>query len=153
MRTGIRTRRVWALLALGGILACSDSVGVKDGTEVSFSVSPGEVGPGAPFGATLAIKNVSGAPLKLVSGMGCISYLAVDEAPWDAPVKGTSFACLAVITEFLFRAGETLSWSWDLAAETSSGQALAPGDYHLEAVLNVSGLDHPRATFRVTGEG
>ena len=128
-------------------------MGIEAATEVSLSVTSEEVGPGAIFGATLAIKNVSVAPLKLKSGMGCISYLAVDEAPPGDPVTGTDFSCLAVTSTFRFRPGETLSWSWDLAAETTSGQALVPGDYHLNAVLNVPGLEHPWVTFRVTGEG
>jgi len=153
MNIRIRSRRVWPLLALGGLLACSDSVGVKEVTDVSFSVAPEEVRPGTSFGATLTIRNVSNWPLKLVSGMGCISFLAVDGAPLGDPVKGTDFGCLAVVTKFRFQPGETRSWNWELAAETSSGQPLAPGDYHLEAGLNVSGLEHPRATFSVTVEG
>lgn len=144
--------RAWILLLGGLLLACSDSVGIEEVTEVSFSVSAEEVEPGALFGATLAIKNLSLAPIKLESGMGCISYLAVDEAPYGDPVTGTGFSCLAVSSTYRLRPGETLSWSWDLAAELESGQALEPGEYHLNAVLNVIGLHHPSVTFSVAGE-
>jgi hypothetical protein len=140
-------------LALGGFLACSDGVSVSEAIETSLSVTPQTVESGSPFGATLTIRNGSGIPLGLVSGASCISFLSVEEAPWGDPVEGTDFGCLTVITEFRFRPGETRVWSWDLVARTSSGQALAPGEYHLEAVLNVSGLEHPIVGFTVLEQG
>ncbi len=140
---------VRSLLAIGLVLACSDPVGVREGTEVSFTVSPGEVEAGGALVATLRIKNVSGSPLSLMSGYGCISFLNVHEAPFGYPLKGTDFYCLTVFTEFPLRAGETLTWSWDLEARWSSGALLEPGDYHLEAALEVRELDHPIVSFRV----
>jgi len=101
--------------------------------------------------------------MKLVGGYGCISFLSVKEGALQEsedhgesspdPVEGTSFACMAAITEFRFKGRETRTWTWNLAARTTSGQLLDPGEYVLEAVLTVAGLEAPTAVFRVADGG
>ncbi len=143
--------RLGAFLFFPFLFACSNPVGVRNGTRITLTVSPGSVTPSARFTAVLKIENVSGHEITLVSGASCISYLEVLEAPWGDPVEGTGFGCFDVITEFPFQAGETRTWEWDLEARTSSGVPLDPGDYHLLANLAVPELQKPVAVFTVLG--
>lgn len=150
------TMRRLLLVLIGasiGPLACSDSVSVSEATEVSFWVLPQEMAPRASFAATLTIKNLLEGPLKIFSGMGCISFLEVDEAAWDDFVKGTVVACVASSAEYRFQPRETRVWCWELCAETESGQPLEPGEYHLGAALTVPGLEHHRTAFSVLEDG
>lgn len=143
--------RAICFLAVTFLLACSNPVGVRNGTRITLAISPDTVASGGQLMAVLEIENTSGHEITLVSGASCISYLEVLEAPWGDPVEGTGFYCMDVITDYPFRAGETRTWEWELEARTSSGIPLDPGDYHLLANLAVPELQKPVAVFTVLG--
>jgi hypothetical protein len=137
------------ILAATGSLACDDILGLEDRLEITFEVSPPQVAPGSPFIAMLRMTNTSKKPVQLPSGYGCIAFMHVEGAPWGDPVDGTGYACTAASRTFRLAVGETLSQDWELAAQGSSGELLAPGEYELVLDWNVRGLPGRAATFNV----
>ena len=87
--------------------------------------------------------------MQLHSGYGCIAFMHVEGAPWGDPVDGTGYACTAASRTFRLAVGETLSQDRELAAQGSSGELLAPGEYELVLDWNVRGLPGRAATFNV----
>jgi predicted small secreted protein len=119
---------------------------VVDGIRAMLVVTPAEVQRTHPFTARLTLTNTLATPATWTSGMGCIAFLNVYRDNVRIPLRGTDFACLAVVTARVLAPGESLTTSWDLVAQTTDGTPLKTGNYVFEAdpiLKNRLTLKHP----------
>jgi hypothetical protein len=114
------------------------------GVHARLDITPGVVERTATFTATLTLTNQSAVAASWTSGMGCLAFLNVYRNEQRVPLRGTDFACLAVVSHRMLLPGESLAHSWQLVAQTTDGSRVQPGEYILEADPVVAS----RVTFR-----
>jgi hypothetical protein len=145
----LRSTSLIMSLALAGVLAGCNGIEVLgsarqdsaaagneivvDGIRAVLVLEPSDVQRTHPFTARLTLTNTLAQPATWTSGMGCLAFLNVYHDNRRIPLRGTDFACLAVVTARVLGPGESLSVTWDLVAQTTDGTPLRTGRYIFEA--------------------